>query len=81
MSVKQTEGKITALYERLSREEIKRQEAAKKRERECTCENCGTVFITNRKNVKYCCESCMKEANRKRQQELRAANKNKEKTA
>lgn len=58
-----------------------RQEAAKKRERECTCENCGTVFTTNRKNVKYCCESCMKETNRKRQQELRATNNNKEKTA
>ena len=58
-----------------------RQEAAKKRERECTCENCGTVFTTNRKNVKYCCESCVKEANRKRQQELRATDNNKEKTA
>ena len=58
-----------------------RQEAAKKRERKCTCENCGTVFITNRKNVKYCCESCMKKANQKRQQELRAVNKSKEKTA
>ena len=58
-----------------------RQEAAKKRERECTCENCGTVFTTNRNSVKYCCEACMKEANRKRQQELRAANKSKEKTA
>ena len=58
-----------------------RQEAAKKRERECTCENCGTVFTTNTKNVKYCCESCVKEANRKRQQELRATDNNKEKTA
>ena len=38
-----------------------------------TCENCGTVFATNKNSVKYCCEACMKEANRKRQQGRKAA--------
>ena len=57
-----------------------RQEAAKKRKRECTCGNCGTVFITDRNGVKYCCEDCMKEAAYKRQKERRAAKKNEEKS-
>ena len=57
-----------------------RQEAAKKRKRECTCGNCGTVFITDRNGVKYCCEDCMKEAAYKRQKERRAAKKNKQKS-
>ena len=57
-----------------------RQEAAKKRKRECTCENCGTVFITDRNGVKYCCEDCMKEAAYKRQKERRAAKKNEQKS-
>ena len=57
-----------------------RQEAAKKRKRECTCENCETVFITDRNGVKYCCEDCMKEAAYKRQKERRAAKKNEEKS-
>ena len=52
-----------------------RQEAAKKRKRECTCKNCGTVFTTDRNGVKYCCEACMKEAAYKRQKERRAAKK------
>ncbi|MCR1922407.1 DUF4368 domain-containing protein [Flavonifractor plautii] len=57
-----------------------RQEAAKKRKRECTCGNCGTVFITDRNGVKYCCEDCMKEAAYKRQKERRAAKKNEQKS-
>ena len=57
-----------------------RQEAAKKRKRECTCGNCGTVFITDRNGVKYCCEDCMKEVAYKRQKERRAAKKNEEKS-
>lgn len=52
-----------------------RQEAAKKRKRECTCKNCGTVFTTDRNGVKYCCEACMKEAAYKRQKERMAAKK------
>lgn len=57
-----------------------RQEAAKKRKRECTCGNCGAVFITDRNGVKYCCEDCMKEAAYKRQKERRAAKKNEQKS-
>lgn len=56
-----------------------RQEAAKKRKRECTCENCGTVFTTDRNGVKYCCEACMKEAAYKRQKKRRAAKKSEQK--
>lgn len=56
-----------------------RQEAAKKRKRECTCENCGTVFTTDRNGMKYCCEACMKKATHKRQKERRAAKKSEQK--
>lgn len=52
-----------------------RQEAAKERSRELVCENCGKSFTTTRTDVKYCCDDCRVEANRKRQQERRAAAK------
>ena len=50
-----------------------RQEAAEKRKRECVCENCGKTFTATRKDVKYCCDICQTEANRKMQKERNAA--------
>ena len=49
------------------RSKFYRQEAAESRSRECTCENCGKVFITTRSNVKYCSDDCRYAAQIKRQ--------------
>ena len=46
-----------------------RQEAAADRTRECVCGNCGKAFITTRRDVKYCCEACQREAHRKMRKE------------
>ena len=35
-----------------------RQEAAKERIRELTCEHCGKEFTTTRNSVKYCSDDC-----------------------
>lgn len=50
----------------LSHTKFCRQEAVEYRKRECTCENCGTVFTTDRNSVKYCCEACMREVEKER---------------
>ena len=47
-------------------------EAAKERSRECVCGNCGTTFITTRKDVKYCSAACRTEANLIRQRRRNA---------
>ena len=44
-----------------------RQEAAKERSRELTCEHCGKVFTTTRNSVKYCSDDCRYAAQIKRQ--------------
>ena len=50
-----------------------RQEAAKERSREVTCENCGKVFTTTRSDVKFCCSDCQYAAQIKRQGERKKA--------
>ena len=52
-----------------------RQEAAASRTRECVCGNCGKAFITTRRDVKYCCEACQREAHRKMRKEREPENK------
>ena len=53
----------------LTEEEIQRQEAAKERIRELTCEHCGKEFTTTRNSVKYCSDDCRYAAQIKRQGE------------
>ncbi len=55
-----------ACFAVLSHTKFCRQEAVEYRKRECTCENCGTVFTTDRNSVKYCCEACMREVGKER---------------
>ena len=50
-----------------------RQEAAENRKRECVCENCGKTFTATRRDVKYCCDDCRTEANRRMQKERNVA--------
>ena len=56
-----------------------RQEAREKRSRECVCENCGKVFTTTRRDVKYCCDECRYKAQIIRQTTKRAAMRKAEK--
>ena len=49
-----------------------RQQAAEKRSRDCTCQNCGKVFSTTRSDKKYCSDECRYEAQIKRKAEQRA---------
>lgn len=45
------------------------EEAAENRRCECVCGNCGSAFTTTRKDVKYCCDECRTESNRKTRHE------------
>ena len=59
----------TLFCDRNCRARYYRQEAAKERSREVTCEHCGKVFTTTRSSVKYCSDDCRYAAQIKRQGE------------